>query len=358
VADKKGSMAILSNVLLSTDGPKSLRFSATDLYLSVTSTAIAEIHQGGMVAVSAKTLFDIVKSLPDGEVTLNLEENRSVEIQSGKVRFRIPSMTGEDFPALPSPGESEFFQIALDVIGKLIGLTHYSMSNDETRPQLAGAMFEGDGKIVRIITTDGHRLSKAEHKLGEGNEMLNFNMLVPNKGIVELKRLIEDVRSERGKGDEASVIGVKKSGGNAFFKREDFLMSVKLTEEEFPPYSNVIPSSQEKRVTVDRYLLTEALKRISLVARDKSGVVRFTLTEGCLSIESENPDIGEGAEEIEVDYIGESLNIGFNARYWLDVLGALTEDEVAIELNGELDPGVIKPEGPTEFVGVIMPMRI
>jgi DNA polymerase-3 subunit beta len=358
VADKKGSMAILSNVLLSTDGPKSLRFSATDLYLSVTSTAFAEIQQGGMVAVSAKTLFDIVRSLPEGEVTLNSEERQSVEIQSGKVRFRIPSMSGEDFPALPSPGESAFCEIALDVIGKLIGLTYYSMSNDETRPQLAGAMFEGDGKIVRIITTDGHRLSKAEHKQGEGSEMLNFDMLVPNKGILELKRLIEDLKSEKVKSEEAAVIGITKSGGNAFFKRDDFLMSVKLTDEEFPPYSNVIPSSQEKRVAVDRYLLTEALKRISLVARDKSGVVRFTLSEGCLSIESENPEIGEGAEEIEVDYVGESLNIGFNARYWLDALGALSEEEVAIELSGELDPGVIKPVGPTDFVGVIMPMRI
>ncbi|MBN1653634.1 MAG: DNA polymerase III subunit beta [Deltaproteobacteria bacterium] len=358
VADKKGAMPILSNVLLSTDGLKSLRISATDLYLSVSSTAEADIQQGGMVAVSAKNLFDIVRSLPEGEVKLNLEEQQTVEIRSGKVRFRVPTMSGSDFPALPSPGESEFFEISLELIGRLIGLTHYSMSNDETRPHLSGAMFEGDGKILRMITTDGHRLSKAEYKRAEGGEMLNFNMLIPNKGVIELKRLVEDLKSERAKGEEGAVIGITKAGGNAFFKRDDFLMSIKLTEEEFPPYSNVIPSAMEKRISVDRNLLMEALKRISLVARDKSGVVRFTLSEGCLGIESENPEIGEGAEEIDLDYAGESLAIGFNARYWLEVLGALTEDEVAIELSGELDPGVIKPAGKTEFVGVIMPMRI
>jgi DNA polymerase III subunit beta len=358
VADRKGSLPILSNVLISTDDPKGIRFSATDLFLSVTSTAAADIQHGGMIAVSAKTLFDIVKSLPEGDVILDSEEKQTMEIRSGKVRFRIPSMPGQDFPALPSPGDGSFFDLPIDVIGKLINLTHYSMSNDETRPHLAGAMFEGDGKIVRMITTDGHRLSKAEQKLTETSQMLNFNMLVPNKGIFELKRLIEDIKSEKAKGEEGNNIGIAKSGGNAFFKRDDVLLSVKLSDEEFPPYSNVIPSTQEKHIEVNRYLLVEALKRISLVAREKSGVLRFTLSEGCLSIESENPEIGEGAEEIDIDYAGESLDIGFNARYWLDVLGAITEDDIAIELSGGLDPGVIKPVGPTEFVGVIMPMRI
>ncbi len=211
-----------------------------------------------------------------------------------------------------------------------------------------------------MVTTDGHRLSKAEKKLGEGAPMLNFSMLVPNKGVLELKRLIEDAKADRAKGDEAPVsIGVATAGGNAFFRRDGVQLSVKLADEQFPPYGKVIPQSQSRRVVASRAQLIEALKRISLVASDKSGGVRLQLTPGQLRITSENPDVGEGSEELDVDYAGDEVTIGFNARYMLDVLGSLSADEVALELSGELDPGVIRPVGDgIDFIGVIMPMRI
>lgn len=136
------------------------------------------------------------------------------------------------------------------------------------------------------------------------------------------------------------------------------MLSVKLTDEEFPPYAKVIPQSQSKKLIVDRLLLIEALKRISLVAKERSGVVRFHIESGILRIDSESPEIGEGMEELEVDYEGETMVIGFNARYMQDAIGAINEDEIAIELGAELDPGVIRPVGATDFVGVVMPMRI
>ncbi len=359
VADRKSSMPILSNILLSTDGPKTLRFSATDLYLSVSSTAVAEIKAGGTIAVAARTLFDIVKNLPEGEVSLQVVGNHGVEIRSGKVRFKIPGMPGQDFPSLPNPGAAEFATLDAEEVGRLISLTHYSMSSDETRPHLAGALFEGDGKAVRMVTTDGHRLSKAEYKRGEGKKLLNFSMLVPAKGIGELRRLIDEAKADRGKGDDKpATIDIATAGGSAFFRREDVVLSVKLVDEQFPPYSKVIPSAQTRKVGIGRMLLTEALRRIALVASDKSGAVRFNVEPGTLRITSENPDVGEGTEELEVDFAGEGIEIGFNARYVLDVLAAIVEDDVRLELGGQLDPGVIKPVGPTDFVGVIMPMRI
>ena len=359
VADRKSSMPILSNILLSADGPKTLRCAATDLYLSVTSTSSAEIKNPGTIALAARTLFDIVKSLPEGELSLQIGTNHSAEIRSGKVRFKIPGMPGADFPSLPSPGTAEFAPLEAEELARLVTLTQYSMSSDDTRPHLAGALFEGDGRAVRMVTTDGHRLSKAEYRLPEGRKLLNFGMLVPGKGIAELRRLVEEARGERPKGDEApSVVEVASGGGNAFFRRDDVLLSVKLIDEQFPPYGKVIPSAQHRKVGVSRALLTEALRRISLVASDKSGAVRFGIEPGILRITSENPDVGEGAEELDVDYAGEPIEIGFNARYVLDVLGSLTEDEVRLELGGQLDPGVIRPQGPTDFVGVIMPMRI
>jgi DNA polymerase-3 subunit beta len=321
------------------------------------------VKKGGSVAVSARTLFDIVKNLPEGDIEWSVGDNHAVEIRCGKVRYKIPGMPGEDFPPLPAAEDTEFSKIKADTLGELIALTQYSMSSDDTRPYLSGALFEGDGKVVRMVTTDGHRLSKAESKTGATKEMLNFSMLVPNKGVAELKRLIEDAKSEKSKKDKeksenGASIEIATSGGQAFFRRAGTQLSVKLADEQFPPYSKVIPSAEGHKVVIARLPLMEALKRIALVANDRSGGVRLQLEPGMMRITSENPDVGEGSEDIEVDYASEPVVIGFNAKYLLDVLGALPDDEVVLEVTGELDPGVIKPAGERDFIGVIMPMRI
>ena len=366
VADRKSSMPILSNVLLSADDGGFLRFAATDLYLAVSASAEASIKRPGSVALSARTLFEIVKNLPEGEVKLAIDKQNAVQLRCGKIKFRIPGMPGEDFPPLPSAGETAFAELDAGVLSQLISLTQYSMSSDDTRPHLAGTLFEGDGKVVRMVTTDGHRLSKAELPSDTGT---SFSMLVPQKGIAELKRLLEDVKSERkpapvdkserGKlTEERATLGVATLGGNAFFRGQDVQLSVKLADEQFPPYSKVIPQSHSRRVVASRELLVDSLRRISLVASDKSGGVRLMLDAGKLEIVSENPDVGEGSEELDVDFAGEKVAIGFNARYLLEALSALPDDEVVLELGGELDPGVIKPQTDSRFVGVIMPMRI
>ncbi|MFO0695930.1 MAG: DNA polymerase III subunit beta [Polyangiales bacterium] len=356
VADRKSSMPMLSNVLLTSQGTESLRLAATDLYLGVTALAPAKIGKPGSVAVAARTLFDIVKNLPDGDVKLVTGENHACTIQCGKVKYKIPGMPGEDFPPLPSASEATFHEIDVDALAELVQLTSYSMSNDDTRPHLAGTLFESDGKVVRMVTTDGHRLSKAEHK-AEG--AATFSMLVPYKGVNELKRLLEDAKSSRGKGDEATTIGIAHASGNAFFRRDGLMLSVKLADEQFPPYSKVIPQRHTRRVVASRALLVESLRRIALVASDKSGGVQLRIEPGTMRVQSQNPDVGEGVEEIDVDYAGDALTIGFNAKYLLDTLSAIGHDEVAIELSGELDPGVVRPVGDgVDFVGVIMPMRI
>lgn len=360
VADRKGSMPILSNILLSTDSTSSLRFAATDLFLGVTATTPAEVKKGGSIAVSARHLFDIVKNLPEGEVRWTVGPNHNAEILVGKTRFRIPGMPGDDFPALPTSGDAEYVSIDAEVISELITKTQYSMSNDDTRPHLSGALFEAEGRLVRMVTTDGHRLSKADHQLDEGSPMLTFSMLVPNRGINELKRLVEDVRADAkaSKSEERPSVSVATSGGSAFFKRDDVVLSVKLANEQFPPYGRVIPQQQDKRIVVGRQILIDSLKRMQIVSSDTSGGVRFMASPGQLRIVSENPDIGEGSDELDVDYAGEPITIGFNAKYIVEALSALPDDEIAIELSGELDPGVIKPANDPNFVGVVMPMRI
>lgn len=357
VADRKSSMPILSNILLTTEGDDALRLSATDLYLGISAVAPAKVGTHGTVAVAARTLFDIVKNLPDGEVEFSVGDNQAASIQCGKVKYKIPGMPGEDFPPLPTAGDADFADFDAATLGELIGLTSYSMSFDDTRPHLAGTLFESEGLIARMVTTDGHRLSKAERKLD--GDRPEFKMLVPHKGVGELKRVIEDAKSDAKGGDTQAVVSVAETGGSAFFRRDGLVLSVKLADEQFPPYSRVIPAQGTKRVVAARPQLIEALKRISLVANDKSGSVQLQVEPGILRIQSQNPDVGEGSEEVDVDYAGDPVAIGFNARYLLDVLGALSHDEVALELNGELDPGVVRPVGDgVDFIGVIMPMRV
>lgn len=360
VADRKSSMPILSNVLLTTQGKDGLRLSATDLYLGVSTVLPAKVKKGGTLAVSARTLFDIVKNLPDGEVELSVGDGYATTLKAGKVRFKLPGMPGEDFPPLPNAGESKFAPVEADVLAELIALTSPSMSTDDTRPHLAGTLVEAEGDVIRMVTTDGHRLSKAEHRLGSDGTKLAIRMLVPHKGISELKKLLEDARATKSKDEEGAVkVGVATTAGNAFFQRGEHVLTVKLADEQFPPYARVIPQQQSRRVVAARGGLVEALRRISLVASDKSSGVQLKLEPGTLRVQSQNPDVGEGVEELDVDYAGEPLSIGFNARYLLDALSALSHDEVALELSGELDPGVLRPVGgETDYVGVIMPMRI
>ena len=358
VADRKSSMPILSNVLLTTEDTGTLRFAATDLYLGVAATAPAEVKKGGSVAVAARTLFEIVNQLPQGDVHWTVGPNHAVEIRCGKIRFRIPGMPGDDFPPLPAPGNAEFVALDAEVLGDLITRTQYSMSTDDTRPHLAGALFEGEARIARMVTDRRPPLEQVRlpHARRHHAALLDARS---GKGIAELKRLVEGAKRDKGKDEASSQISVASHAGNAFFKREGVVLSVKLADEQFPPYAKVIPQGQDKRVVVSRAGMIEALKRMKLVSSDKSGGVRLMVSPGSLRIVSESPDVGEGSEELDVDYAGPALTIGFNAAYILDVLGALTEDEVVFELAGELDPGVIKPAGETTlFVGVIMPMRI
>lgn len=361
IADRKSSMQILSNVLISTEGPKQIRIAATDLNLSASGVFPAEVTKGGAITLPAKTFHDIVRSLPDGPVTLRVE-GETVEITSGRSKFKLLGLPAEDFPRLPDAEGVEFFDLDSALIARMIDHTSFSISHDETRPHINGALFQGDGKVLRMVTTDGHRLSKVEYK-SEESGFFNFSMVISSKGIVEIKHLLDDGAGDVSLGaHEGSVflrreIEVEKGGEGAPAQTAELVLVAKLIEAEFPPYDQVIPTGQDRRVMVPRVALLEALRRVSVVSSERTLGVRFQLGEGALDISTDNPAVGEGSELVDIDYDDEEVVIGFNARYFIDVLGVLEDDEVNIELSGNLDPVVIKDPEDT-FVGVIMPMRI
>ncbi|MCH2109756.1 MAG: DNA polymerase III subunit beta [Polyangiaceae bacterium] len=359
VADKKSTMPVLANVLLETidDG---LKLSATDLVLAVSGKIPATVETPGLVAVGAKDLFDRVRMMPEGDLEIEVKEGSITTLRATTTarRYTIHGVPGSEFPSLPSPAGEEWVELDASVMSRLINSSHFSISTDETRPHLSSALFELEDNRVRMVTTDGHRLSKMEIRTPEVSG--SATMLIPLKGIQELRRLSEEAIGAS-TNDEPAKIKIVQSGPNVHCELAGFRFSVKLVDAQFPPYHQVIPAQSENAIRAPRGLLSDALKAVSLAASDRTGGVKLTLSDGTLRVESESPEAGEGFDELSVDYTGETLTIGLNAKYFLDVLSAISDDEVILGLSGELDPGVIRPGGDGEdrdYLAVVMPMRI
>lgn len=357
IADRKSTMPILANVLLRTDGADQIMVAATDLNITVTSEIPCEVISEGGLTVGAKHLHDIVKSLPGDRLSFRRGENQYAEISAGKVNYKVVGLADRDFPRLPNHREVQCHKMDSAALRDLISKTFFSISTDETRYHLNGVLFEceqvGDRTVARMVSTDGHRLSKCE-RLMPGGPRLMPGILIPRKGLIELRRALENA---------APQVEVGVHQGHVFLRTGNTALSVKLHDAQFPPYEQVIPKDFERAVVAPHEALLDALKRISLVASDKTYGVRLRLSSGCLRIESDNPDLGQASEEIDVDYRGAEMTIGFNARYMIDLLGEIDTPEVLLEFNGELDPGVLRPRDDkarpgNNYLGVVMPMRL
>jgi DNA polymerase-3 subunit beta len=350
ISDRKSTMPILANVLLRTDGKDKLLVAATDLNVTVTAElACKVVHEGGLT-VGAKHLHDIVKSLPGEDLLLKRTENQYAEIRAGKVDYKVVGMADRDFPKLPNHREVKFAKVDAATLRDMIAKTFFSISTDETRYHLNGVLFESDGKLARMVSTDGHRLSKVERPL-EHAPVLAQGIIVPRKGLMEVRRALETAEGQ-------VEIGIHN--GHLFVRVGNTALSVKLIEAQFPPYDQVIPKENDKVAIAGRLALLEALKRISIMSSDKTWGVKLALQKGELRVTSDNPDLGEAHETLDVSYDGAPLTIGFNAKYFIELLGEMEGDEVRLELNGELDPGVVRPAESKSgsYLGVVMPMRI
>jgi DNA polymerase-3 subunit beta len=364
VAERKSTMPVLSNVLLAVDGPNALRLAATDLYLAIAGKMTAEVNKGGSIAVPAKDLLERVKNMPDGPIHIATHENATTTLKaSGSARrYTLRGMPGDDFPPLPVPAEgAPTLALDVEVLQQLIAKTHFSISTDETRAHLNSALFEWDGDVVRMVTTDGHRLSKMEVQVS--GRQASATMLIPLKAIQELRRLCDEALAEAPVKDASKdaarpQLQITQSGSSAFFQSAGTTFSVKLVDAQFPPYAQVIPQNSSLKIRAPRAAFADALRAVSIAASERTGGVKLTLAKGTMRIASESPESGDGFDEVPVDYAGAELTIGFNAKYFLDVLGALDEEEVVLGLSGELDPAVLRPGSDKQFLAVVMPMRI
>jgi DNA polymerase-3 subunit beta len=354
IVEKKSTMPILSHVLLEAKKSGELAVSATDLDVSVSGGHTAEVLKEGALAVSARTLYEIVKALPESQVALKKTPNNHLEVRSGPAEFRIVGLPPDDFPTLPRFDKVPFVAVEPQNLLELIDRTSFAVSTDETRYNLNGVFFEPAGGIIRLVATDGHRLSMAESKV-EGDFKLKKGVILPKKGLFEMKKLLSEA-VEGGEEKPKADLGFVES--SAVFRRPGVVLAMRLIEGLFPDYRQVIPKKGEKVLTLGRERLLQTLRRVSLLSSDKAHAVKLELTKGSLRVLSQNPDLGEAREDVPVEYQGEPLKIGFNARYLMDVLQALSSQDVQIELADDLSPGVLKPAGQDGYTAVIMPMRI
>lgn len=349
IVERKTTMPILANVLVNAT-KAGVTVTAFDLDIGIVSEHAAEVSKPGSVTLSAKYVFDIVQNLPEAQVTLTKLPNNYVDITSGPAHYKIVGMAAEEFPRLPKEENAPMVKATGEVLLEMIRKTSFAISTDETRYILNGVFFEPrDGGKVRMVATDGHRLALIERDV-PGNFKLKGGVIIPRKGLFELKRLLEEAP------EAECQLGFAES--SALFKKPGLSMVMRLIDGQFPEYQRVIPKEGEKHITISRARLLEGLKRISLLSADKSNAVKISLSENRLRIAANNPDLGEAKDDVEVDYKGAALNIGFNARYLIDVLSALESDKVVIELGDEHSPGVIHAPKDKSFLAVVMPMRV
>jgi DNA polymerase III subunit beta len=349
IVERRNTMPILANVLLEAQ-KGSIRVTATDLEVGVRGEMEGAVVKEGTVTVNAKKLYEIIREAPNDQVQLKRLENEWVEIRSGKSIFRIVGMDAKEFPQFPKIDNKGLSSTPASTIREMIERTIFSVSTDETRYSLNGVFVEqGDDGKVRMVATDGHRLAFEEKAVGSLG--LTKGVILPRKGLSELKKLLET-------GDDGVVsLGFKDNMG--LVSKDKIELFMRLIDGDFPDYTKVIPKGNPNIAKVEQDELLQALRRVSILSSERYKGIKMEFTDGKLSISANNPDLGEATEEIEAEYKGKPLSIGFNARYLIDVLGVLGGDgEIDVELKDELSPGIIRKTGIDSYLYVLMPMRL
>jgi DNA polymerase-3 subunit beta len=349
IVERRNTMPILANVLIEAQ-KNDIRVTATDLEVGVRGRVEGEILVEGTITVDAKKLYEIIREVPSEAVQLKRLENEWVEIKSGKSVFKIVGMEAREFPQFPRFDNKGLCVAPASSIREMIERTIFSVSTDETRYSLNGVFIEESvGGKVRMVATDGHRLAFDERVLASLG--LSKGVILPRKGLAELKKLLES-------GDDG-VVSIGFHENMVMVIKDKVELFMRLIEGEFPDYTKVIPKGNPSIAKIGHNELLQSLRRVSILSNERYKGVKIEFTEDKVSLSANNPDLGEAVEEIDAEYKGKPVTIGFNARYLLDVLGVLGgEGDIDIELKDEVSPSVIRKSGNDGYVYVLMPMRL
>ncbi|MFO1134155.1 MAG: DNA polymerase III subunit beta [Rhodoblastus sp.] len=353
VVERRTTIPILSNVLLQADG-RNLLLKATDLDLEVTETVAADVGMKGGTTLPAHTLYEIVRKLPDGaQVSLDgASDGGQLLLKSGRSRFTLQSLPESDFPDISAGEMTHRFTLGAGDLKKLIEKTQFAISNEETRYYLNGIFLhatEVDGHaMLRGVATDGHRLARVEIPAPAGSAGMP-GVIVPRKAVSEVQKLIEDAGAE---------VTIELSASKIRFNFGAVVLTSKLIDGTFPDYARVIPTNNDKRLTVERSDFARAVDRVSTISSERGRAVKMALADGKLTLSVTNPDAGAAIEELEVDYDSTPLDIGFNAKYLLDIANQLDSDTALFRLADAGSPTVIQDRDGAAALYVLMPMRV
>jgi len=355
IVEKRNSMPILANVLLeATDegGEGLLQLSATDLEVGVQGSQPAQVEDTGALTTSAKKLYEIVRELPEEDIHLEATPNSYLTIRCARAEFTLAGTSAEEYPTLPSFVPERTARVQAAVLSSMIERTMYAASGDETRYNLNGVYLEvlGEGEKIRMVGTDGHRLALVDRALGEDASALASGVIIPRKGLAELKRLLDE--------EDADEIELAFEGANGLARKGSVTLVMRLIEGDFPTYAQVIPTALTREITITTEALGQALRRAALLSAERSRAVRLELSDGHLDISSRNPDLGDAHEQLDIDYAGESLSIAFNVRYLLDALATVHCKEVRFSFQNEHAPAQLVPTDDEDTLAVVMPMRL
>ncbi|MGH8765450.1 MAG: DNA polymerase III subunit beta [Burkholderiales bacterium] len=348
IIERRHTLPILSNVLIDRANG-ALSFLATDIEIQITArSALTAGGDAKPVTVGARKLVDILRALPeDVEVTLQQQDKR-LQLRAGKSRFTLQTLPAEDFPRLAKPsGEVARFALPQKALRRLLGLVQYAMAQQDIRYYLNGLLVLVEDRQLRLVATDGHRLAYAA--MGLDADLPRLEVIVPRKTVLELSKLLADSDDE---------VKLELSATQAVFTFGAVELVSKLVDGKFPDYTRVIPTQHKNRLTLQREMLRQSLQRAAILSNEKFRGVRWVLTDGSLKIVSSNAEQEEAQEELEVEYGGDALDIGFNVNYLLDVLNNVQAADVECHFGDAASSALLQFPAEPEFKYVVMPMRI
>jgi DNA polymerase III subunit beta len=360
VVERRNTIPILSNVLLVAE-EQSLLLKATDLDLEVSEHLPADVSKGGATTVPAHILYDIVRKLADGaQVSLESQgESGQLQLRSGRSRFSLQSLPESDFPDLATGDLSHSFKLVPGDLKRLIDKTQFAISSEETRYYLNGIYLHTVDverhTMLRAVATDGHRLARVDVAAPKGT----FGMpgvIVPRKAVAEIQKLVENL--EQDVLIEISAAKARFTFGDRSARSEQVVLTSKLIDGTFPDYMRVIPSGNDKRLIVERDPFKVAVDRVATISSERGRAVKLTLAGSKLTLSVTNPDLGSAVEELDVDYDSSPIDIGFNARYLLDITEQLDSDTVLFKLADPGSPTVLQDRDGAAALYVLMPMRV
>jgi DNA polymerase-3 subunit beta len=352
IVERKTTMPILSNLLLEA-GPEGIQLVATDLEVGLKTRCEATIGRQGEVSVQARKLFDVVRSLPDGEIQFRREGDNDLRIECEQAKFTLRGLPSADFPTLPEPALKDPVNLPAAELREMIGRVIFAVTVDDPVYSLNGALFSVEGKTLTLVATDGHRLAYVSRELDMKPRKQAIKRVVHRKTLAELMKILADRKDDE-------MVACGEVDNHILFRIDRSVLNSRFLEKSFPAYEKVLPSFDDHTVIADRSALAQALKRVSLLSSERSRAVRFHVSKERLEISSNSPDLGEATEVLTVEYGGKGVTIGFNAKYVVDFTEAVDDARVRITLKDGNTQGLFTGEGEQshDYRYVVMPMQL